>query len=436
MALIPEIAVRTVRRESPARAPLAVDICVVGSGAAGTSAALEAAALGKRVAIVDAAPSPGGQAVSSLIGTFCGLYGNGPDPIRVTYGVAGAMLAALKAKGVAHARPARNTRIVLYDEQALARWVEDSLLDADVLPLFGAVLRGAEVANGRVAALDLASRWGDLRIEAEGFVDATGDGALCWLAGAELQQPETPIWGSVMFTLEGVDGAKAGAIPRPVIHDALRARGRDHGLCREDGFVFPVPGRDIALVNMTHIETPLDPVGGSRAVLSGRAQVDRLVGFLKAEFPDAFAGASVRSYGLPGIRQTRWIRGRHRITVDEVLSGTRPADAIARCSWPIELHYAADAVHWQEFGDDHMHYVPFGAMTPAALGNVVAAGRCIDGDPAALSSVRVMGPCIAMGAAAAHALDLAGAGSVHQLDIAALQDRVRDNLQGVERDTW
>ena len=52
--------------------------------------------------------------------------------------------------------------------------------------------------------------------------------------------------------------------------------------------------------------------------------------------------------------------------------------------------------------------------------NVVAAGRCIDADLAALSSVRVMGPCIAMGAAAAHALDLAGSGSVHQIDTAAL----------------
>jgi hypothetical protein len=54
--------------------------------------------------------------------------------------------------------------------------------------------------------------------------------------------------------------------------------------------------------------------------------------------------------------------------------------------------------------------------------------RCIDGDSAVLSSVRVMGPCIAMGAAAAHALDLAGSGSVQQIDIAALRKRVRDNI--------
>ena len=52
-----------------------------------------------------------------------------------------------------------------------------------------------------------------------------------------------------------------------------------------------------------------------------------------------------------------------------------------------------------------------------------------DGDVAALSSVRVMGPCIAMGAAAAHALDIAGAGSVHQIDLKALKKRVHDNIE-------
>ena len=73
--------------------------------------------------------------------------------------------------------------------------------------------------------------------------------------------------------------------------------------------------------------------------------------------------------------------------------------------------------------------MPFGSLVSPECDNLVAAGRCIDGDVAALSSVRVMGPCIAMGAAAAHALDLAGAGSVHQIDPAALRERVRDNVE-------
>ena len=68
-------------------------------------------------------------------------------------------------------------------------------------------------------------------------------------------------------------------------------------------------------------------------------------------------------------------------------------------------------------------------MIPAEGDNVVAAGRCIDADLPALSSVRVMGPCMAMGAAAAKALDLAGTGSVHQIDISALAKRVHDNVE-------
>jgi len=39
-----------------------------------------------------------------------------------------------------------------------------------------------------------------------------------------------------------------------------------------------------------------------------------------------------------------------------------------------------------------------------------------------------MGPCIATGVAAAHALDLAGSGSVSQIDVKALQARLHDNL--------
>jgi hypothetical protein len=39
-----------------------------------------------------------------------------------------------------------------------------------------------------------------------------------------------------------------------------------------------------------------------------------------------------------------------------------------------------------------------------------------------------MGPCIAMGAAAAHALDLAGTKAVHDIDYVTFQRRLADNL--------
>jgi hypothetical protein len=84
---------------------------------------------------------------------------------------------------------------------------------------------------------------------------------------------------------------------------------------------------------------------------------------------------------------------------------------------------------WEPFGPDHVHYVPLASMTPPGVDNLVAAGRCNDGDATALSSVRVMGPCIAMGAGATHALDLAGSGSVHEIDPATLRKRVAANVE-------
>jgi hypothetical protein len=105
-------------------------------------------------------------------------------------------------------------------------------------------------------------------------------------------------------------------------------------------------------------------------------------------------------------------------------------DAIARTAWPLEQHHHVEGYVWEPFAADHVHYVPLGSLTPPGADNIVAAGRCIDGDATALSSVRVMGPCIAMGAAAAHALDLAGVGSVHEIDLAVLHRLVAANVEG------
>ena len=424
-------ATRIVRRP-PDGAPrrVSADICVLGAGIAGVSAALEAARLGRKVALVDGLPALGGQAVNSIIGTFCGLFANGQHGAQFTHGIADDILRELGAQGALHYRRGgpSNTTVVMYDEIALSRWIEEAIRNADITVLLGAILRGVARDGTRIRELDLATRYGDVKLSAAGFVDATGDAALTWGAGFACREPaDGPIYGTQMMVLEGIDEARQPT--RAELTARARAKAALYGLVRTDGFAFVFPGRGTALVNHTHVETPLDPVAASRNALLGKAQADKVLHFLKSEYPDAFGQARVRSYGLPGIRQTRWIVGRQQLTVDDVRAGTTFSDAIARTAWPIELHDRADGYIWEPFSDDHVHYVPFGSLVPAEADNIVAAGRCIDGDNAALSSVRVMGPCIAMGAAAAHALDLAGNGSVQQIDIAALRRRVRDNVE-------
>jgi hypothetical protein len=406
---------------------------VLGAGIAGVSAAIEAARLGRRVALVDSLPALGGQAVNSIIGTFCGLFANGSHGYQFTHGIADGILRDLGGQGALYYRRGgpSNTTVVMYDEIALSRWIEETIRKADIVVLLGAVLRGAARDGGRLRSIDLATRYGDVELSATGFVDASGDAALTWEAGfACREHAGGPIYGTQMMVLEGIDEAQQPA--RDELAARARLKAEHYGLVRTDGFAFVFPGRGTALVNLTHIKTPLEPVEASKHALAGKAQADRALNFLRSEYPQAFGRARVRSYGLPGIRQTRWIAGRAQLTVEDVRAGTKFPDAIARTAWPIELHDRPEGHFWEPFADDHVHYVPFGSLLPCEADNIVAAGRCIDGDSAALSSVRVMGPCIAMGAAAAHALDLAGHGSVQQIDLAALRKRVWENVERVD----
>lgn len=426
----PSTATRIIRRAASPGTVVEADIAVIGAGIAGIAAALTAAKLGRKVVIADSLPVLGGQAVNSVIGLFAGLFSNGHDGTQLTRGIADEILRDLDAQGALHWRRGPPHKVVLYDEVALARWIEEAVRKAGITVLLGAVMREVEVeGQGRIKAVRFAHRCGDVELRAKGFVDASGDAALCWQAGFACREfGDGPIYGSQMVVLEHVNEA---ALPtREEIAARQAEKAASYGMLRHDGFAFPFLGRGLALVNMTHIETPMEPLAFSAMPLEGRHQADKAIAFLKGEYPAAFGAARVRTYGFPGIRQTRWIVGRQQVTADEVRAGVRFPDAIARTAWPIELHSHAEGYIWQPFPPEHMHYVPFGSLVPAEAENVVAAGRCIDGDAAALSSVRVMGPGMAMGMAAAHALDLAGAGSVQQIDVGALLGRVRENVEG------
>ena len=80
-------------------------------------------------------------------------------------------------------------------------------------------------------------------------------------------------------------------------------------------------------------------------------------------------------------------------------------------------------------------------MLPREADNIVAAGRSVDADVQALSAIRVMGPCIAMGAAAAHALDLSGSkidylpdagirGNSHMMMLDRNNKQIADRIMG------
>jgi hypothetical protein len=423
-----DLPVRTVTRpQGSVTHEVTADVCVVGAGIAGLSAAVESARLGRSVVLVDALPVLGGQMVNSLIGLFCGVFGNAPEHRQLTHGLFDDLFADLEATGDLFYRRSHTTTVG-YDEVRLGRWVEQTVSAHGIQAITGAVIVGVTRSADRIDAVRFATRYGSIEVTATGFVDASGDAALAWEAGLPCRLPEREIYGSQQLVVEHLDESRR---PDPEeLAARIGAKAGEFGLHRHDGLAFFFPGRGTAVLNMTHIEAPLDPIAAAEAQIRGKEQADRAVALLRAEFPDVFGNARVRSYGFPGRRQTRWVAAVHQLTVDEVRAGTRFPDAVARTAWPIELHDAPEGYVWETFGPDHVHYVPLRAMTPPDVHNLLVAGRCIDGDAAALSSVRVMGPCGAEGFAAAHVLDLAGPDSVHEVDLGALAERIAPNVEG------
>src|SRR6201987_1204571 len=150
----------------PAHA-IRADVCVVGAGIAGLSAAIEAARLGRDVVLVDSLPLIGGQMGHSLIGLFCGIFGNAPEYRQLTHGVFDDIFRALGPSGDLYFSRSHTTT-VFYNEVALGRWLERTVRDLGIQVVTGAVLQDVVVHDGRVFSLGLATRYGNLRVRADG----------------------------------------------------------------------------------------------------------------------------------------------------------------------------------------------------------------------------------------------------------------------------
>src|ERR1700719_640883 len=133
---------RAVRRNgAPSLREHSADICVVGAGISGVSAAIEAARLGRQVILIDGLPALGGQAVNSIIGMIVGLFGNPPGNKQLTHGISDDLIRDLGAAGDLHLVMGGVSLNALYNEVALGRWVERKILELKITPLLGAVLR-------------------------------------------------------------------------------------------------------------------------------------------------------------------------------------------------------------------------------------------------------------------------------------------------------
>ena len=71
----------------------------------------------------------------------------------------------------------------LFDEEKLKLVLNRIILRENVFPLFHAVLIGAKTEKNKIISVTLASKTQKIEVEAEYFIDCTGDGNLAVMAG-------------------------------------------------------------------------------------------------------------------------------------------------------------------------------------------------------------------------------------------------------------
>ncbi|MCI0545132.1 MAG: FAD-dependent oxidoreductase, partial [Actinobacteria bacterium] len=142
-------------------ADLTFDVVVVGSGSAGSPAAIAAARGGARTLLVEKLPFLGGNS-TAVLDTFYGFYTPGERPRKVVGGTGDEVVAELRALGPVLERPntyGAGTGITYLAEHLKVVW-ERMVTGSGAAVLLHGFVQDAEVADGRVTELTVATKAG------------------------------------------------------------------------------------------------------------------------------------------------------------------------------------------------------------------------------------------------------------------------------------
>ena len=419
------------------------DVVVVGSGAAGSSAAIAAARTGASTLLVEKLPFLGGNS-TAVLDTFYGFYTPGERSVKVVGGVGDDVVAGLRSLGPVLERPntyGAGTGVTYLAEHLKVVW-ESLVVAAGATVLLHAFVQDVVVADGRISELVVATKAGLRSVGASVVVDASGDADVCHHAGfsyevaGEIDPAQTL---TTTFRMGNVDQSRRQTVSKEELH-SLMAEAAESGvydLPRREGsdHITPVDGMTATVMTrLDHVERDADgvvrnvtdPVILSRAEMEGRRQALEYARFLVDKVPGYETASLIALSTQVGMRETRRVHGDYRVTREDVLSARQFDDQIGLCAAPIEDHVPGTGTKWEYLPDGTAVGIPLGALVPTDGVNVLTPGRCFSATHDAQASIRSMAQCMAMGQAAGTvaALAAAGDGQVRDVDPIGLRDRL------------
>lgn len=403
------------------------DVIVVGGGSAGVGAAVGAAETGARTLLVESSPCLGGAATMKNVLTYCGLWTNADPPEQAVVGVAQKVLDELDSLDavVSPHRFATGNVVAVVDGEATKVALDRVCARAGVDVLLHTTAIGATRSNGCIESVTLHDHRGPFELSAGAFVDASGEADLAYFGGAAVR------YGNHGVVQVGTLGVRFGGIPNDADTSAKRwaeavreAKANGLGpLSKERGLVFRMPvSGDVVAYLVDEVYDARDGASISAAEAHGRQQAQALLSAIRTI--QGHEKAHIVSTGPSfGTRESRHVDAQYQLTYHDVVDGGRFDDVVALGAWPVEYHPSGEAADvWRRVRNEGTYQIPLRSLRSVNTENLFAAGRLVDGDSYAGSSVRVMGTAFATGHGAGVAAALFA--DIHEIDPIRVQQEL------------
>lgn len=429
------------------------DVLVAGGGTAGVLCAVAAARQGARTILVEGNSVLGGDMLGGGISwlSYYNVFRQfHAEPKQVVFGLAYELLQRLVEAGDSpgfyedYAPETQESRGTHADREGLRHMLFRLAHESGVKLYLESTAVDVLMDNRTIQGIIVESFAGRFAIAAKRVVDCTGDGDIAMLAGANCKEMPTHAVG-MAFGVAPVDFDKAYAYGRShnaMAHDCTGAMGRYRGkpvkytLCtrlipelKEAVHNSGIHGNfgttimrdgEASYINGVNVNGPsngLDSKKTTDTVLQLRQNIRKSVGFLRNNIP-GFENCRL-SWTTPvvGTRHARYVECDYDISAEHVAKALIPEDSIGLFGSQ-DAHYLG---HYIEGGK--WYGIPYRALLPKFVENLLVAGRMISSDWVAHMSTRLMVSCFVQGQAAgtAAALSIQNNCTVRQLDAQELR---------------
>jgi hypothetical protein len=346
------------------------DIAVVGGGAAGIAAAASAARAGRKTILFDQRPAAGGTGGFSGLTTLCGLFDD--EGKFLNDGFAREFAEALTEPGTGAPIKMGRVWVLPYRPKKFRAAAENLLASTPNLQTrWNTPLTGVVVEDKRIVSLN------GFRVGA--VIDCSGSAEVARAIGVDcLATDDTTQAAAVIFPLSNVT--------RELNSTAAVAQ-----------VLLPLARAGFPPLNF---QTNIEPDSVTVKFTGGPEQVRDVIAFLQKNVSGFENCRTELTDFKTAQRAGRMVIGRYLLTGADVLSARKFSDAVARCAWPIE-QWGPDGVARFKYLPDGTHYeIPARSLQAALVPNLFMAGKTISADVEAIASARVIGCCLATGAAA------------------------------------